>query len=239
MSTRFYSDSPPVDGRIRLGPEEARHLHRVCRLGKGDVVEVFDGRGSAWRAEILEATANHAILIASDQTLPSRSPTLSITIASAVPKGDRLDWLVEKATELGACRFIPLVTDRSVVDPSDSKLARLRKAVVESCKQCGRDTLMTLSPVTRLNDLLIKADEPIKLLADLDGQPPASWPRIMSARPVILVIGPEGGFTTTERAQASQYGWTTISLGAHILRIETAAIAGSAALFAREEKASE
>lgn len=239
MSSRFYSDLPPENGRLRLGTEEARHLHKVCRLGVGDTIEVFDGRGSAWSALILEADSSHAILSTSALPVSSRGPTLAITIASAVPKGDRIDWLVEKITELGAARFIPLVTDRSVVDPSDSKLARLRRAVVESCKQCRRDTLMTIEKVTRFSDLLNTAGEPIKLLADRDGRSFGDEPRLVPNRPVILAVGPEGGFTADERAQALERGWLAISLGVHVLRIETAAIAGCAALLAREEKANE
>ncbi len=235
MSSRFFSESPPENGRIVLGREEARHLHKVCRLGTGDTVQVFNGRGSAWQAEILESSANSALLQTLSEPLVTREPTLSVSIASAVPKGDRLDWLIEKATELGAERFIPLSTAYSVVDPRDSKLARLRRAVVESCKQCRRDTLMTIEPVMSWQELMSAADGPLKLLADPDGRPPSDWPPIVSGRPVILAVGPEGGFSPAERSTALEREWQPINLGVYILRMETAAIAGCASLFAREE----
>jgi 16S rRNA (uracil1498-N3)-methyltransferase len=139
-----------------------------------------------------------------------------LTLATAVPKGDRFDWLVEKATELGVERLIPLVTDRSVVEPRGSKLSRLRRLIIESSKQCRRDRLMVL-------------DDP---LADPEGCPPGRWPPLERGRSLALAVGPEGGFTTEERALADQAGWRPINLSVHTLRIETAGLAGCAALLA-------
>src|SRR5262249_15441748 len=143
----------PHEGRLRLPADEARHLSRVCRLGLGDQVEVFDGQGFATTAEVVVIRDDWVELSARGAPLPVRQPECALTLATAVPKGDRFDWLVEKATELGVERLIPMLSERSVVDPRSSKLTRLRRTVIEASKQCGRARLMVLEgpvPWTRL-----------------------------------------------------------------------------------------
>ncbi len=111
MSARFYCPDSPRQGRQRLAADEAHHLSRVCRLGIGDIVEVFDGRGFATRSEI--ATIGHGFVeLTILAVLPEGVPCLQLTLATAVPKGERFDWLVEKATELGVERLIPITTER-------------------------------------------------------------------------------------------------------------------------------
>jgi 16S rRNA (uracil1498-N3)-methyltransferase len=232
VSTRFYSPDPPQNGKLRLGPEEARHLSRVCRLGIGDIIEVFDGKGHATEAEIVRLEKESVELTAIGTTLADPLPPFPLILASAVPKGDRFDWLVEKATELGVERLIPMVTERSVVQPGASKLKRLRKAIIEASKQCGRNRLMILDTPVHWYQLLEIHSDSIRFLADPVGNPSPHWPTIPPGRSVILAVGPEGGFTPLERARADQIGWLTIRLGSTILRIETAGLAGCAALFA-------
>ncbi len=135
MSDRFYCPAAPRDGRYHLSPEESRHLSRVCRLGIGDRVEIFDGRGFVTGAEVVAAAGDSVELVAVGEPLPTRQPPCSLTLATAVPKGDRLDWIVEKATELGVDRLIPIIAERSVVVPRGSKLERLRRSIVEASKQ--------------------------------------------------------------------------------------------------------
>src|SRR5262249_50404591 len=144
--------------------------------------------------------------------------------------GDRFDWLVEKATELGVERLIPLVTDRSVVEPRGSKLSRLRRLIIEASKQCRRDRLMVLDDPAPWTKWVRSCPESIRLLADPDRDPPGQWPPLEHGRSFVLAVGPEGGFTTGERALADQAGWRPISLSIHTLRIETAGLAGCAAL---------
>ncbi len=117
MPARFYCPDPPRDGRLQLNPDESRHLTRVCRLGPGDRVEIFDGRGLVASAMVVGASSGSVELQIDGESRAEAPPPFSLTLASAVPKGDRFDWLVEKATELGVERIIPLVTERSVVDP--------------------------------------------------------------------------------------------------------------------------
>ena len=230
VSARFYSPDPPRDGKLHLLADEARHLSRVCRFGVGDVVEVFDGNGGASRAQVVKIDNDRVELTVVGAAIPDRPAPLRLTLASAVPKGDRFDWLVEKATELGIERMIPIVTERSVVTPGDPKLERLRRAIVEASKQCGRNQLMVLEPLSRWEHLVGTCPGAIKLLADPTGIPPRQWPGITPGRLVVLAVGPEGGFTDQERQIADQMGWLAISLSVNTLRIETAGLAGCAAL---------
>jgi 16S rRNA (uracil1498-N3)-methyltransferase len=230
VSARFYCPDPPRDGKLRLLADEARHLSRVCRFGVGDVVEVFDGNGGASRAQVVKIDNDCVELTVVGAATPDRPAPLRLTLASAVPKGDRFDWLVEKATELGIERMIPIVTERSVVTPGDPKLERLRRAIVEASKQCGRNQLMVLEPPSQWEHLVGTCPGAIKLLADPTGIPPRRWPGITPGSLVVLAVGPEGGFTDQERQIADQMGWLAISLSVNTLRIETAGLAGCAAL---------
>ncbi|MFI5461619.1 MAG: RsmE family RNA methyltransferase [Isosphaerales bacterium] len=239
MSARFYCPDPPVDGRQRLGAGEARHLSRVCRLGLGDVVELFDGRGCATRSEVIAAGDDWVELTAIGSPLPERQPPCRLTLASAVSKGDRFDWLVEKATELGVERLIPMVADRSVVEPGSTKLSRLRRSIIEASKQCRRNRLMILDPPMRWSDLAGACPGSWKFVADPAGLPASRVASIPHGQAVILAVGPEGGFTAAERLLADETGWLSISLSVNTLRIETAGLAGCAALFTRGQESNE
>ena len=164
--------------------------------------------------------------------LPGRVAPCRLTLATAVPKGDRFDWLVEKATELGVARLVPLVTARSVVDPREAKLDRLRRGVVEASKQCGRNLLMELDRPTPWETLLRQPADGPRLVAHPGGLSLSAWPRPRLHGHVVLAVGPEGGFTATEIEDARAAGWHVIDLGATLLRIETAGLAGSAILMA-------
>ncbi len=215
MSTRFYSPDPAQNGKLRLGADEARHLSRVCRLGVGDIVEVFDGKGHATEAEVVKVERSTVELTAIGPPLADRSTPFPLTLASAIPKGDRFDWLVEKATELGVECFVPLMTERSVVEPGAAKLERLRRAIIEASKQCGRNRLMVLDSPVRWDELSGLYSDSIRFLADAGGIPPPQWPAIPPGRPVILAVGPEGGFTPLERARADQMGLAHDPPGCH------------------------
>ena len=157
MSQRFYCPDPPRDGRYRLPADEARHLARVCRHVPGDRVEIFDGKGFATTALIVEIGKDSAVLVAQGLPIHELTSPCSLTLATAIPKGDRFDWLVEKATELGITRLIPLVTEHSVVDPRDSKLERLRRTIIEASKQSRRNRLMVLDSPLGWVDLVRSA----------------------------------------------------------------------------------
>ncbi|WP_165225928.1 RsmE family RNA methyltransferase [Aquisphaera insulae] len=238
MSERFHAPDPPDGDRYVLRAEEARHLARVCRYGVGDRVEIFDGRGFASLATVVEITKDRVELVPVGSPLLEESAPCPITLATAFPKGERLDWLVEKATELGVTRMVPLITERSVVDPRASKLERLRRTIIEASKQSRRSRLMGLEEPTRWGDFAITAPDGVRLIADPTGLPPDRWPEFRHAAEVSVAIGPEGGFTPAEMEIARDSGWQPIRLGPCILRIETAALAVAAIVLAHHGRES-
>ena len=239
MPARFYCPDPPNDGVFRLKAGEAKHLSRVCRLGVGDEVELFDGRGGARLSKIVAVGNDWVDLAAVGEPIEERVPPFPLVLASAAPKADRFDWLVEKATELGVERVIPLTSDRSVVEPGGTKISRLQRTIVEASKQCGRTRLMVLDSPLRWSVVAASFPHSRRFLADPHGAPPDQIEAIPRGQPVILAVGPEGGFTPAERELGGRAGWLPINLGVHTLRIETAALIGCAALFTRLKEPNE
>lgn len=235
MADRFYCPDPPRSGRFLLEGDEARHLLRVRRLGLKDQVELFDGRGSATAAEVTAVGRDRVELVALGSRLHDRNLPCRLTLATAVPKGERFDWLIEKATELGVARLIPIITERSVVDPRDAKLDRLRRRVVEASKQCGRNLLMELDRPTPWSTLIKNGSgDEVRLLAHPNGIARGRWPRSQGGA-VTLAVGPEGGFSDAEVDEAQIQGWSIVGLGPTLLRIETAGLVGASSVLAQYE----
>jgi RsmE family RNA methyltransferase len=159
-------------------------------------------------------------------------PALPLTLAVALPKGDRQKWLVEKLTELGCARLVPLVTTRGVAEATPAAIERLGRAAIEACKQCGRTMLLEIAPPATLAAVLAARDPgALALVADPAGE--ALGPLLAGhAGAVLALVGPEGGFTAEELAAAEAAGWRRVSLAPHILRVETAAIALAAVMAA-------
>ena len=157
----------------------------------------------------------------------------------ACPKGDRLKWLVEKATELGVTELIPLLCERSVVEPRETKLAKLEQTVLAACKQCRRNTLMRIRESQPLHEFVAEAPDPVwiahpggeslkTLLAERRTQP------LDPPLPIWGAVGPEGGFSDTEIEQCVAAGARLVSVGRHVLRVETAVVAFAAIAMAGE-----
>jgi 16S rRNA (uracil1498-N3)-methyltransferase len=197
----------------------------VMRASVDDTVTLFDGSGAEFEAVVdkllrtevdLRIVARHDI----DRELPFK-----LMVGVALPKGDRQKWIVEKLTELGVSKLVPLVTDRSVAQPVDSALERLRRPVIEASKQCGRNRLMEIAEPQKWSEWIISEIENCRrILAHPDGQPLSAVNRAANT-PTQIAIGPEGGLTNAEVEAATAARWEKISLGPRILRIETAAIA--------------
>jgi len=228
MSQRYFLTTPPAGNRAFLEGDEARHVARVMRARTGDSLEVFDGQGRWWTATVTEIDRGKVEL---ELGAGSSEPTAAggrLTLAVALPKGDRQKWLIEKLTELGVDRLVPLQTTRGVAEPTAAAIERLRRGVVEACKQCGRCRLLEITAPGTLQSIVSLAPPARLLLADPTGRPLAA-----AATPtggdLLVAVGPEGGFTTEEVAAAEAAGFRRVSLGPHILRIETAAIAMAAA----------
>lgn len=224
MLRRFFVPTLSRSGPIELPAEEARHAAQVLRVAAGDRVELFNGRGQSATAEIESVSKRSVMAIAGPVEAVNRESPHPITLAVALPKGDRGRLMVEKAVELGASRLVPLRCQRSVVEPRGKSLERLRRTVIEASKQCGRNELMEIASPVALSELAQQSPETtLRLLAHPGGT--LSPTSIQPVGPATIAVGPEGGFTEDEVAQALAAGWASVSLGPRILRIETAALA--------------
>jgi 16S rRNA (uracil1498-N3)-methyltransferase len=232
VSDRFYFDGPLGPGHVTLEGPEARHLAAVRRFVAGDAVTLFNGDGHEYPARVVEIGKKHVIVQVTGVRAPDRELGFPLHVAAALPKGDRGDFLIEKLTELGATDFTPLLTDRSVVKAGDAKADKLRRAVVEASKQCGRNVLMRVHAPARWADWCSTRDGR-RLIADPGGPAGGVVP---TPGGVTVAVGPEGGFTDAEIELADAAGWERLSLGARILRVETAALA-AAVLFGRSSLA--
>lgn len=227
MSERFFISSPIAGDVASLSGPEAHHLTHVLRAKVGDLVILFDGSGSEFAARVSKISKHDVDFLVEERRTFDREPASSLTLAVALPKGDRQRWLIEKAVELGVARLVPLLTERGVAQPVDSALVRLRRGVIESSKQCGRNKLMEIAEPCAMEALVKNSQSmPLRIVAHPGGQSlRQAWATTQANCQVVAAIGPEGGFTDTEVAATQAGGWTTISLGPRILRIETAAIA--------------
>lgn len=238
MSERFFVSQPIENSRALVEGPEAHHLAHVLRAKSGDAIVLFDGSGRDFDARIDKISKSAVECIVEHERTVNRESPISLTLAVALPKGDRQRWLVEKTVELGVARIIPLLTERGVAQPVETALARLRRSVIEASKQCGRNTLMEIGEPCRL-DALIKAAKPIptRLIAHPGGSSILQACSNLATRAeVVAAIGPEGGFTEAEVGQALASGWMTVSLGPRILRVETAASAIAACLCLSESE---
>ena len=238
MSDRFYI--PPADwntSALSLADDEAKHCTQVMRHREGDEIIVFNGVGDVAGTRIASIKKNVVTLecLSVDH---AESPVVSITLAPALIKADRWEWLLEKATELGVSEIQPLITERCVIKLSAEDAARKhekwQRLIIEACKQSRRAWVPELHPVRRLHDwcdMSAKTDlslvaslgehaMPIKAAIKQSGQP-------STAR---LIIGPEGDFTPEELHHIMAEGFTPITLGSLTLRAETASIAALAIL---------
>ena len=232
MPARFYFDGK-WDEVVSLNESESQHLAKVLRVKEGAQVELFDGHGSRVRANV-ERIAKRSVQLRLFSQPERHAPQQSgMTLAVAPPKGDRFRWLIEKATELGVETIVPMHSERSVVNPRDAKLDKLRQTMIAACKQCGRDQLMNIEPVQPLETL----PENVGASSILIGQHSLHQSlsqlteTICGAETILVLIGPEGGFSEKELSLFEAWGAIPVCISPHILRIETAAIA-VASLFA-------
>jgi len=214
---------------IRLSEAESRHAQASRRLRAGDEVTLFDGRGSEGIGHI-KVIERHAVFVRVEAVKRREFDAPSaVTLAVAMPKGPRQDVLVEKCTELGAKAFWPITCERSIARPSEHRLVKLRRTAIEACKQSQRAWLPEIgSPATFSQVLQQNTNFAACIMAHLDGQPLSCG--AVAGHDVLVLIGPEGGFTDEEVAAARAARFSTIRLGPTHLRTETAAIAATAQL---------
>jgi 16S rRNA (uracil1498-N3)-methyltransferase len=239
---RFYASrlAFAADGKtVTLSADEARHARDVLRLGRADEVFIFDGEGREYRCVIAEVAHSSITLEVIEETNPAQPASrLNLTLAVGLLKGEKFDLVVQKATELGVTRLVPVITARADVrirDPKDAarKVERWQRIALEAAKQCGRARLMQV-------DVPIDLDEFFRSIADVQlhvmfterdgGSVDAAFETKPDFKSIIALVGSEGGWTDHEIETARSSGWALVTLGGRTLRAETAAIVATALL---------
>jgi 16S rRNA (uracil1498-N3)-methyltransferase len=218
-TVRLHHPEPLASGgEVSIGEDDARYLTRVLRLPVGAPVVLFDGRGGEYEATIASAGRRRVVLAVGTHRPVECESALAITVAQGISRGERMDHVVQKTTELGAAAIVPLVCERGVVRLDEkraaARLEHWQRVAAGACRQCGRNRLPRIAPITALG----------RRLTDIE---PAG---AGMAGPVVLLVGPEGGLTEQEAMAASDAGFLPIRLGPRVLRTETAAVAGVTAL---------
>lgn len=230
--TRVHVAGPLVTGgRVKLEGNAASHITRVLRLRVGAALVLFDGTGGEFEASIDKAHGGEVIVAVGAQQAVERESPLELTLAQGVSRGERMDLVVQKATELGVSRLVPVLTERSVVrltaQQSDRKVNHWRAIVVAACEQCGRNRLPAVAAPVPLGDFLSgdagRQPGTRLLLSPVGTAALNDVPRPSGG--VTVLIGPEGGLTDEEEHAAVAAGFTALRLGPRVLRTETAAIA--------------
>ncbi|WP_146593186.1 RsmE family RNA methyltransferase [Novipirellula galeiformis] len=239
MTRRYYCPNLPLKGgKVALLDTEAQHAIRVMRANAGDGITLFDGQGNEADATIDAVTRRECFCSANPSTRPNRESTTSLHLGIALPKPDRCRELIERLTEIGVRTVTPVVAARTQREPSAALLEKLRRTVIEACKQSGRNRLMTIqAPVTTATFVAEPAvpsetrwiAHPNDECEDVLRSPPASRPD-EETKSYLVAVGPEGGWTDDEVALASQHGFQCLPLGNRIYRIETAAVVIAARL---------
>jgi 16S rRNA (uracil1498-N3)-methyltransferase len=213
--------------RVELDAGQANYLGNVLRLDAGAQVLLFDGASGEWLARVAEAGKKRMALAVERRTRePEAVP--DVWLAFAPVKRAQTDWLVEKATELGAARLIPVITRRTIVERV--KLERLESIAIEAAEQCGRTALPQIAEPMPLAELVKQTGRALYLADESGGEPASS---AFQPGPATILTGPEGGFADDERALVrSAPGGVAVSLGPRILRAETAALAALASWMA-------
>lgn len=227
---RFFVDLPLAPGaRVPLPQAVAHHAFRVLRLAEGDVVTLFNGHGGECNA-LLGSVQRGDALVHEHRAVERESP-LDLTLVQSLVATEKLDWIVEKATELGAARVLLLPAERSVVRLSgerlERRLAHLRGVARAACEQCGRNRVPAVDAVTSLAQATAMAPPAATRLVLA---PDATQGRLAQAHAFVLTIGPEGGFTPAELSAAQVAGYRRTGLGPRVLRTETAGLAALACL---------
>jgi len=247
MSCRIFVEEPEIGGGgelVTLAGEMARYVTRVLRLQEDDKISLFNGRGAEYLCTIKEVKGKNLILSVMEKRVINRESNLRITLCQAVPKGKKMDFIIQKATELGVHSFAPFVSSRTIFRPDkrdgEGKVKRWEKVALEAARQCGRNLVPAVKAISSMEEMLKtvrpgKGDGILKImlwegeetrsLDDLVSKAESSRGKDLSPEEVVVLIGPEGGFSDDEAAAASEEGFLTVSLGKRILRTETAGLA--------------
>ena len=232
---RLYCPVPLASGEpVELPAGAARHV-QVLRLQPGDAVTLFNGEGGEFEAAVTRmGRSDVAVCVGAHRAVEREAPRAVHLLAGSIAN-ERMDWLVEKATELGAASLTPILAERSVLklkgERADKKRGHWQAVAVAACEQCGRNRVLAVHEATRLADWL--RDHPAagpRLLLSLHPEARPLRAAVAGDGPVTLLSGPEGGLTVAEEALALAHGFIPVTLGPRVLRAETAPLAVLAAL---------
>lgn len=234
---RAYAPAVPANAaEIRLAPDESHHLVTVNRCGRGDPVVAFDGQGHEWLTECIDPAKGGAILKIKESR-PAKSRPFEITLGQALPKGATMDDIVRQATEIGAVRVVPLLSERTQVhldgERADRKVEKWRTAAIEAAKQCGNPWLPEIAPLQSFSAFLgLAPGFDLKLIASLHAGA-NTLKKVLASyaakhghapRRVLWLVGPEGDFSPAEMTAAISAGCAPVTLGPLVLRSDTAAV---------------
>lgn len=222
--SRFFIDAPLALGSHALPETAAHYIARVLRLSNGSAVQLFDGSGQEYLGELVEVGKKQVRVELRQQLAGQPESPLRIHLGQGLSRGERMDWAIQKATELGVAQITPLISERCEVrlndERADKRLAHWRQIAISACEQCGRSVVPTIHPPQQLGDWL-PVEAELKLVLH-----PVAAPLTSHAQPRTLafLIGPEGGLSEHEVEQAQQAGFQAARLGPRVLRTETAPV---------------
>ena len=235
--TRIHVPGPLSEGaEIVLPAQAGEHLTRVLRLPPGSPFTLFDGAGGEYAASLAPANGKKVIARVLRHEAVERESPLDVTLLQGVARGERMDLIVKKATELGVTRIVPMLAERSVVKldakQRERKLEHWQAIAVSACEQCGRNRVPEVREPVALGDAVeALADDSLRCLLAADGtESLAQAATRMTLRPIALMIGPEGGLADNERVFAKANGFTAYRMGPRVMRTETAGLAALAVL---------
>jgi len=240
-SRRFLLSEPPSEGRAALRGSEAHHLRNVLRAEPGRIVELIDGSGCVWRA-VVDKCTDSGVDLCKVELLETPTAAARLGLIQSLCKADKLEWILEKCTEIGIDDIYLLEAARSVVriprERLDSKMNRWEKIILAAAKQSRRSTLPVLHPPSSLSFLCRELPAGLKILLSENERCTGLKSILRSAtwQQAVFCIGPEGGWTEAEHREFVDSGFQSASLGSQILRTETAALVVAALLkYEREE----
>ncbi|MBX3611890.1 MAG: 16S rRNA (uracil(1498)-N(3))-methyltransferase [Hydrogenophaga sp.] len=226
MPRFFCATALAAGAELALPAGAARHV-QVLRLQPGDTLTLFDGAGGQWQAAVQRMGRSEVVVrVGTHEAIECEAPR-TVTLAIGMPANERMDWLVEKATELGVARIVPLHTQHSVLRLSGERALKKQahwQAIAQSaCEQCGRNRVPVIGAVTDLDAWLSASQGERIVLSLAEGTMPLQ--QRVSDEAVSLLLGPEGGLSPAEDARARAAGFAPATLGPRVLRAETAALA--------------
>jgi 16S rRNA (uracil1498-N3)-methyltransferase len=230
----YVPEEVPAHGICALPPEQAHHAAHVLRLAAGDAVIAFDGRGNEYAATVQRISKAGVTLAVGEPHAVDRESPIDVTLAQGISSGERMDYTIQKAVELGVTAIQPLATERSVVrlgaERAAKRLAHWQGVVVSACEQCGRNRVPQVFPVAPFTAWLGALPANALRLTLTPGAERRLAGLDRPATPIVLLVGPEGGLSPREHEDAIASGFTALRLGPRVLRTETAAVAALAAL---------